>query len=51
MIAQRKALTKLLIWLAAEIALNLLGLDELADYSEFVFQDKVWLLGKQALIV
>ena len=30
-------LTKSLIWLVAEIALNSLGLDTLADYSEFVF--------------
>ena len=30
-------LTKTLIWLAAEILLNSIGLDTLADYSEFVF--------------
>lgn len=29
--------TKTLIWLAAEIILNSMGLDTLADYSEFVF--------------
>ena len=30
-------LTKTLIWLAAEIILNCIGVDTLADYSEFVF--------------
>lgn len=29
-------LTKLLFWLAMEIILNLFGLDNLADYSEFL---------------
>ena len=31
-------LTKTLIWLASEIILNSIGLDTLADYSEFVFE-------------
>ncbi|MDJ0577449.1 MAG: hypothetical protein QNJ65_20095 [Xenococcaceae cyanobacterium MO_234.B1] len=26
------------IWLIAEISLNLVGLDNLADYSEFIFE-------------
>jgi hypothetical protein len=30
-------LTQALIWLLAEILLNAMGLDTLADYSEFVF--------------
>ena len=30
-------LSKILIWLVAEILLNSIGLDHLADYSEFVF--------------
>ncbi|MEM9090506.1 MAG: hypothetical protein AAGC93_17370 [Cyanobacteria bacterium P01_F01_bin.53] len=29
-------LPKLLFWLALEIILNLVGLDNLADYSEFI---------------
>lgn len=29
-------LTKLSVWLAIEIVLNLVGLDNLADYSEFI---------------
>ena len=32
----RTLLTKLLFWLAAEIILSLVGLDNLADYSEFI---------------
>ena len=33
--------TKTLIWLAAEIVLNSMGLDTLADYSEFLFEPNV----------
>ncbi len=32
-----KLLLKLTIWLALEIVLNLMGLDDVADYSEFIF--------------
>ena len=40
-------LTQVLIWLVAEILLNSLGIDTLADYSEFIFaQNKsVYLSG------
>ncbi len=30
------------VWLCTEIALTFLGLDDLADYSEFVFQNRGW---------
>ncbi len=33
----RKLLLKLTIWLVIEIVLNLMGLDDIADYSEFLF--------------
>ena len=33
----RTLLTKTIIWLVAEILLNSIGIDTLADYSEFVF--------------
>jgi hypothetical protein len=36
----QKILLKITCWLIVEIILNLLGLDNLADYSEFVFEDK-----------
>jgi hypothetical protein len=34
----KKSLARTMIWLAAEIILNCVGLDDLADYSEFVFE-------------
>lgn len=34
----RKLLIKTAVWLTVEILLNLLGIDDLADYSEFVFE-------------
>ncbi len=33
----KKLFTNTLIWLAAEIILNSMGIDTLADYGEFVF--------------
>ncbi len=33
----KKLLTSSLIWLTAEIFLNCIGLDTVADYGEFVF--------------
>ncbi|MCG8366148.1 MAG: hypothetical protein MJA27_22785 [Pseudanabaenales cyanobacterium] len=33
-------------WLVAEIVLSLIGLDDLADYSEFIFELEV-VLGSQ----
>ncbi len=32
----KKLLRKTIVWLAAEIYLNFLGLDNLADYDEFI---------------
>ena len=34
----KKLLAKTIVWLAAEILLNFLGIDDLADYSEFIFE-------------
>ncbi len=31
---------KTILWLGAEILLTLMGLDDLADYSEFLYQQK-----------
>lgn len=33
----KKLLAQIIFWLVTEIILNLLGLDNLADYGEFVF--------------
>ncbi len=35
----RKLIANILIWAIAEVALNFIGLDTLADYSEFI-QDR-----------
>ena len=32
----QKLLTKIILWLGMEILLNMMGLDDLADYSEFL---------------
>ena len=42
--------SKLLIWLCAEVALTCLGVDDLADYGEFVFQARGELSAPAALI-
>ena len=34
----KQSLYRIIIWLAAEIILNCVGLDNLADFSEFVFE-------------
>ncbi len=34
----KQSLHRIIIWLAAEIILNCVGLDNLADFSEFVFE-------------
>jgi hypothetical protein len=38
---------KATIWLVTEILLNLLGLDNLADYSEFLFEKEVAICASQ----
>jgi hypothetical protein len=37
----QKILVRITCWLILEIILNFVGLDNLADYSEFVFDEKV----------
>ncbi len=34
----KQSLYRVIVWLVAEIILNCVGLDDLADYSEFVFE-------------
>ncbi len=36
----QKLLVKISFWLATEIILNLVGIDDLADYSEFIYENK-----------
>ena len=40
----KNLLAKTVVWLAAEILLSFLGLDNLADYSEFIFDRDIDLL-------
>ena len=35
-----KLFLRTVVWLGAEMALTFLGVDDLADYSEFVFQNR-----------
>lgn len=35
---QRQASLRIFVWLALEVLFNLAGTDNLADYSEFVFE-------------
>ena len=42
----RKVIYKTGVWLAAEIWLNVIGLDDIADYSEFIFDQDLDLLLK-----
>jgi hypothetical protein len=37
----KKVLIEISVWIVAEILLNLLGLDNLADYSEFIFKYEI----------
>jgi hypothetical protein len=42
----KKILVRTSLWLVTEIVLNFVGLDNLADYSEFVFErDAIVLVG------
>jgi hypothetical protein len=34
----KKLLVRIVFWLSMEIVLSLLGLDDIADYSEFIFE-------------
>jgi hypothetical protein len=46
----KKVWVKAAIWLVTEIILNLLGLDNLADYSEFIFDQEVTIATSQPRI-
>lgn len=49
----RTLLVKLLFWFALEVGLNLVGLDNLADYSEFILSqaDRNWQNHKCAYVI
>lgn len=35
---KKNTLLKVMVWVVAEILLNFIGLDDLADYSEYIFE-------------
>ena len=46
------SLARIVLWLVAEIFLNLIGLDDLADCGEWVFERRIdiWHRSQQSLI-
>lgn len=48
----RQLMLDLLFWLTAELLLNCVGLDEMADYSEYLkLQDKTGLLNPTLVVL
>ncbi len=43
-LTSKKLIAKIVIWLTAEILLGFLGLDDLADYGEFVYERPITVL-------
>lgn len=37
----KQSLSRIIVWFAAEVILNCVGLDDLADYSEFIFERNI----------
>ncbi len=44
-ITNKTLLAKTIVWLVAEILLNFLGIDDMADYSEFIWEKHVLMLS------
>jgi putative membrane protein len=49
-IKARKLIIKMAVWLITEITFNLMGIDELIDYSEFIFEQNLANQEKQVLL-
>lgn len=49
-IKARKLLIKMAVWLITEIIFNLMGIDDLIDYSEFIFERNLAYQEKQILV-
>jgi hypothetical protein len=39
------------VWIVAEILLNVIGIDDLADYSEFVFEGRLMEAATPARVI
>ena len=48
---KNKSIAKAVIWLGAEILFNFLGIDDLADYSEFIFENNSDRNGSKLTII
>jgi hypothetical protein len=49
-ILRSKLFVKVAVWLCAELMLNFVGLDDLADYGEFIEQSHLWFSAQPALL-
>ena len=47
----RQSLFRIVLWISAEIVLNLLNLDTLSDYSEFLFEKPFLLLTQPRIVL
>ncbi len=47
--SRNQFLARVLFWLVAEILLNCLGLDNMADYSEFIFEKNHYQVSSQVI--
>ncbi len=47
----KKKLVKATLWLVTEVILNLLGFDNLADYSEFLFEKEIAIATRQPQVI
>ena len=50
LVSHRSLFFRIVIWVAAEVLLNYLGTDELADYGEFLTEKPVCVLAQRYLI-
>lgn len=46
----QKLITKIFFWLLVEITFSFIGIDELADYSEFLLMPKVSINSERSLL-
>jgi hypothetical protein len=46
----RKTIVEIAIWLIIEVVLNLAGLDQLGNYSEFIFAQKSTSLSSSVVV-
>ena len=45
----QKLITKIFFWLLVEAVFNLIGIDDLADYSEFLLMPKITIQSERSI--